>query len=134
MCPVAGLQSTWLDPLLGAPKRDPSRNREMGGAQRGWLASNSNKGNCDKDGRQTTVMRAAATATVTILAMVTATRLGGNKEGKGKGDKGEWDGNEGGGDQRGQGQQGDGDGKKGGEQVDGNGNKEGDGDKDKGGG
>jgi hypothetical protein len=48
-------------------------------------------------------MRALAMATVTMWAMVTATRLAGNKEGKGKGGKSNGDGNEGGGQQRGQG-------------------------------
>ncbi len=59
--------------------------------------SNSNKSNCNKGGRQTTMTRAAVTATATMWAMAMATRLVDNKEGKGKGNKGKFDGNEGGG-------------------------------------
>ncbi len=47
------------------------------------------------------VTRVAAMATVTMWAIVMATRLEGNKERKGKGDKGKCYGNEGGGHQRG---------------------------------
>ncbi len=49
------------------------------------------------------VMRAAAAATAmaTMWAMATATRLAGNREGKGMDGKGKCNGNEGGGQQRG---------------------------------
>ncbi len=73
------------------------------------------------------------TVTVTMWAMGTAMRLAGDKEGKGKGVKGNDDGNESGRQQRGQGLQGNSDGNKDGRQVDCNGNKEGDGNGNKGG-
>ncbi len=59
--------------------------------------SNSNKGNCNKGGRKTTVTRAAMMAMATMWAIVMAKRLAGNEEGKGKGGKGKFDGNKGGG-------------------------------------
>ncbi len=59
--------------------------------------SNSNKGNCNKDGGQRTVTRVVAMAMPTMRAMATATRLAGNDERKGKGGKGKCNGDEGGG-------------------------------------
>jgi hypothetical protein len=56
-------------------------------------------------------MRVAVMAKATMWAMVMATRLAGDKEGKGKGGKGKCDGNEGGKHWREQGQQGNGNGK-----------------------
>ncbi len=50
-------------------------------------------------------MRALATAMVAMWAMAMTTRLAGNKEGKGKGGKSNGDGDEGGGQRRGQGNQ-----------------------------
>ncbi len=49
-----------------------------------------------------TETRAMATVKMTTWAMAMVTRLAGNKEGKGKGRKGDCNGNEGGGQQRGQ--------------------------------
>ncbi len=65
--------------------------------------SNSNEDYGNKGGGQVTEMRATATtmatatATATMCAMAMATRLVGNKEGKGEVSKGNDDGNEGGG-------------------------------------
>ncbi len=58
--------------------------------------SNSNKGDCDKGGGQTTVTRAAAMAMMTAWAMAMVTRLAGKEEGKDEGGKGKRDGDEGG--------------------------------------
>ncbi len=100
----------WLVPLLGAPKHDSSRNREMGGAQAlGGYQSFKNattnqktvslvvklfKG-CDEGdgyegGGRATATRAMAMATAMAMtwAMATAMRLAGDKEGKDKGNKG----------------------------------------------
>ncbi len=119
-----GLQSTWLVPLLGVPKRDTSRQREMGRAQAlggcqslknattnqkrvlavgggGCLTRDANKGDGNEDGGQATATRAMATATAMATAMtwvmVIVMRLVGDKEGKGKGCKGNVEGDEGGG-------------------------------------
>jgi hypothetical protein len=76
---------------------------------------------------------AMAAAMVPTRAMVMAMRLAGDKEGKGKGGKGNDDGYEGNREQRGQGWQGNGNGNKGGRQADSNGDKEGSVDSNKGG-
>jgi hypothetical protein len=60
------------------------------------------KSNGDEGGGQAMAMRAMATATATMRAMATGTRLVGNKDGKGMGGKGNDDSNEGGGQQGGQ--------------------------------
>ncbi len=60
-------------------------------------------GDGDKGGGQTMVTRAAATAMVTMWAMAMVTKLVGNKEGEGEGGKGKFDGDKGGGRQRGEG-------------------------------
>jgi hypothetical protein len=112
-----------LIPLLGAPKCDPSKNREMGGARAlsccqtlkntitnqntvlavggGCLTRDANKGDGNEGGGQATVTRAIVTATATATAMawviVMARRLAGDKEGKGKGDKSNGEGDDGGG-------------------------------------
>ncbi len=110
---MAGLQSTRLVPLLGVPNHDPSRNREMGGAQGlggcqsfkkcnnqpkdsvssggGCLRRDTNKGDGHRSGEQVTAMRAMAMATAMVMtswAMVMAMRLVGDKEGKGDNDEG----------------------------------------------
>ncbi len=95
--------------------------------------SKSNKGDGNEGGGRTIVTMAAVTATTTMWVMAMATRLAGNKEGKGKGSKGKCDGNEGGGHKRGQEWQGDCDGNKGGGQAYGNVDNEGDGYEDEGG-
>ncbi len=59
--------------------------------------NNSNEGNCNKGGGQTTVTRAAAPAMPTMWAMATATRLAGDDERKGKSGKGKCNGDESGG-------------------------------------
>ncbi len=69
----------------------------------------------------------------TMWVMVTGMRLAGNKDDMDKGNKGNGNCNEGGGQQKGQMQQGNGDGDKGGGQADGNNNKEGNGDGNEGG-
>ncbi len=94
--------------------------------------SNSNEGDGDKGGGQTTVTRAAAMTPASMWAMVMVTKLVGNEEGKGNGGKGKFDSNEGGGHQREQGRQGNGHGNKGGGQVDGNGDNNSNGDEDEG--
>jgi hypothetical protein len=55
---------------------------------------NSNNGNGDEGGGRVTATRATATASATMWAMVMATRLVGDEEGKGKGSKRNDDGNE----------------------------------------
>ncbi len=85
-----GLQLTWLVHLLRGLKRDPSRNREMGGAQAlggyqsfkkrnnqpkdsvgsggGCLTKDANKGNGDEGGGQAMAMRVMAMAMATAMA------------------------------------------------------------------
>ena len=115
------MQLPQLVPLLGAPKHDPSRNREMGGAQALGgcqsfknattnqktvslvveLFKRCNKGDGYKGGGRATTTRAMATGTAmaTTLAMAMAMRLAGDKEGKNEGSKGNGIGDEGGGQQ-----------------------------------
>jgi hypothetical protein len=64
---------------------------------------NNGKSDDDEGGGRAMATRAMATAMVTMWAMAMARRLVGNKEAKGKYGKGNADGNEGGGQQRGQG-------------------------------
>ncbi len=54
--------------------------------------SNSNKGDGEEGGRQMTVTRAAGTATATMWAMATVTRLVSKEKGKSEGGKGKFDG------------------------------------------
>jgi hypothetical protein len=60
---------------------------EIGSHHGEWQVSNSNDGNGNKDGGRMTATRATAPAMAmaTIWAIATATRLVGDKEGKGKG-------------------------------------------------
>ncbi len=67
------------------------------------MSRKSNEGDSDEGGGHTTVMRVATMATATMWETEMATRLAGNKEGKGKGGKGKCNGNEGDWHQRGQG-------------------------------
>ncbi len=108
--------------MFGAPKRDPSRDREMGGAQAlsgcqslknattnqktvlvvggGCLTRDANEGDGNEGGGQATATRVMAMATATATAMTwgmaTAMRLVGDKEGKGEGGKDNGEGDEGG--------------------------------------
>ncbi len=61
------------------------------------------KSDGNKGGRRLTATRAMAMVTVTTWVMATVTRLAGGKEDKGEGGKGDGDGDEGGGQQRGNG-------------------------------
>ena len=117
------MQSKRLVPLLGAPKRNPSRNREMGKAQalggcqslknattnqktvlvvgKGFIRRDADKGNDDEGDRRATATRAMAMAMATAMAtamswvMATGMRLVGDKEGKSEGGKGNGKGDEG---------------------------------------
>jgi hypothetical protein len=150
---VAGSQSLRLVPLLGVPKRDPSRNREMGGEVPANHSKNAttnqktvslvvevlrrdtNEGDGCEGGGQAIVTRAMVTATATVMtrAMAMAMTLVGDEEGKGKSSKGNSNCDEGSVQQRGGGGQGNGDGNKDGRQVDCNGIEEGNGNGNKGG-
>ncbi len=61
------------------------------------------KSDGNKGGRRLTATRAMATVMVTTWVMATVTRLACDKEGKGEGGKGDGDGDEGGGQRRGNG-------------------------------
>ncbi len=124
---MAGTGLMRLVPLLGVPKCDPSRNREMGTAQAlggcqsfkkcnnqpndgvcsggVCLRRDTNEGDGNEGGRGATVTRAMATVTAMAMvmtwAMGMAMRLVGDKEGKVNGGNGNGGSNEGGGGQRG---------------------------------
>jgi hypothetical protein len=84
----------------GKQRRQWQRWQEQWRGQQGWRVSNSNKGDGNEGGEQVAAMRATATATAMVVvamwAMAMATRLVGNKESKGKGGKGNHNGNKGG--------------------------------------
>jgi hypothetical protein len=101
---------------------------EEGNGNRGKINGNEGGGRSTETRAMGTVM-----ATAPTWAMVTALRLAGDEEGKGKGGKGIGKGNEGGRQGRGQGRQSNGNSGKGGRQSDSNGNKEGNVDGNKGG-
>jgi hypothetical protein len=92
---------------------------------------NGGKSDGNKGDGQLMATRVIAMAKTTPWMMAMATRLAGDIEGKGKGGNGKGDNNEGGRQQRGRERQGNGNGNKGGGQVDGNNDKEGNGNEDK---
>jgi hypothetical protein len=73
--------------LLASATRVAGEQQQRGRWQRGWRANNSDKGSGDGGGD----------SNVDMWALATVTRLVGNEMGRGKGSKGKFDGDEGGG-------------------------------------